>query len=835
MSRDARYIWVAVGSAYSPTAAADIPLYLSTSRFGTKPTDTPPNQAFWDQMKDPGRVKRTMFADGTTMGRGKIASGDLVLSNKDGTFDGWRNYGFDGRTWTLYYGLDTAAFPSGFVVMFVGEVDQAEWDLDSFRLKFRDKQARVEVPLQTTKYAGDNALPAGLEGVAGDLKGKPKPLLYGKVRNIAPPCVNTSKQIYQPSSLALNSVDAVRDGGVSLHAAFPPTWEVDTFDFYSTYNINFAAAYSSDLNRWCIAQQLGFQISDDGGSTWIGYETDTSSGTVDSWIGIIWGRGLFVASANANGMIAYSPNGQIWKEATSPFAGTDSIARPAYSSSLDRYVVGGTAGKLFRSTNAGDPSTWTAAVTNPLTGSDDVIDVLWVADLTLFIAVTTNNKIVTSPDGITWTARTSAHAGTRTLSGIAYDHVLGVAVIVGDGSTTGDSCQTSTNGTSWTARTVPSALNTRPKVIMTPWRYFMITDWTPHIFTSADGTTWADQGATEWSSSRIYNLETDGEIVIAVGNDKKWGAWRIGPGIVYTSEADLLDDTKAPPASGVGFYLAGGLIRLGSVPIQQITCDATQGANAAARTAAQLWSLILSGQLGFTGGQWSASDVTAADAANSAVCGLWTGTDDWEGASALDWFAKSIGAGWWPDLNGVLRFRVLTVPTITGAALTLTEEDIFGLKRSQNADDGGGRSPYRTVLKFCKNYTPQSLADLGGSVTDALRSEFGEDWKSVTSTDATVQVKHPRAPELTLESGIDGAADAATEVARVEVMRGTDREFLEFTTPFNTETIALDIGSVFTLKLATRYGLSAGQAFVIIGLEAQITPDAQNLFVECWG
>ncbi|KKL24278.1 hypothetical protein LCGC14_2416890, partial [marine sediment metagenome] len=52
--------------------------------------------------------------------------------------------------------------------------------------------------------------------VAGDLKGKPKPVLYGVVQNIAPPLVNTSKLIYQVADATLNSVDAVYDRGVAL-------------------------------------------------------------------------------------------------------------------------------------------------------------------------------------------------------------------------------------------------------------------------------------------------------------------------------------------------------------------------------------------------------------------------------------------------------------------------------------------------------------------------------------------------------------------------------------------------------------------------------------------
>lgn len=822
MSRDARYIWVAVGSAYSPAAAADVSLHLATSAFNTKPTDTPPNQSFLAALLDPGRVKRSMFADATTMGRGKIASGDLRIANKDGGVDDWRTYGFDGRTWTLYYGLDTAAFPSGFTVMFKGEVDQAEFDLHEFRLKFRDMQARVEVPLQTTKYAGTNTLPNGLEGVT-DLKGKPKPLLFGKVRNISPPLVNSAKLIYQLSANGLNSVDGVRDGGVSV-AASENQWDSITSGVATTL---YGIAWHDTPAKWVI----------------------------------VGASGVVLYSANADGS---SP-----AAASAPGFGATDVMCTVYEPVSGNWIAGAKSGKMRI---ASDPTgTWSAASTNPFGGSETVNAVTVDGRGNAFATGSLGTVAYSADGGDNWTMASHGLSG---LSIIGVAASISRVIIMSSGGATAYSVD---GGVSYTTGGVVNAVDGYGVTFCDG--YFTAVSssypadspdglrWTPRYITTTAGsagflgvafggpkrivyafggdgalpaTLWTSAATGIWTRrepdngvSQIRAVAGNSTTVILVGDG---GTMRAAHGSsAYASEADLLDDTLAPVDGTYKYYLAGGMIRLGSKPVGQVTCDATQGANAAARTAAQIWVKILDDYMGFASGEWSASDVTTADSANAAVCGLWTGTEEWSGADALDWCAKSIGAGWWPDLNGVLRFRVLVAPSTTRSVATLTEEDIFGLKKSQNADQSGGRSPYRTILLYAKNYTPQTLADLGDAVTDALRSSYGQEWKKVVSTDASVQTKHPRAPELEIESGIAEDADAATEVARVQTMRGTDREFWEFTTPFNTETVALDIGSEFTLKLATRYGLSAGQAFVIIGLEAQITPDAQNLFVECWG
>jgi hypothetical protein len=74
------------------------------------------------------------------------------------------------------------------------------------------------------KFAGNNSLPAGVEGVAGDIKGNVKPRVFGSVLNATPVLVNTSRLIYQFSDRDTATVSAVYDKGASITLGTNYTW-----------------------------------------------------------------------------------------------------------------------------------------------------------------------------------------------------------------------------------------------------------------------------------------------------------------------------------------------------------------------------------------------------------------------------------------------------------------------------------------------------------------------------------------------------------------------------------------------------------------------------------
>ena len=167
-------------------------------------------------LEQPVEITRSIYAPGTTQGQSKTGFGNLVLLALDGELDDLINLAFDGRAVIVSRGTIDATALADFTSVFVGTIDQAEYGVDRIVFSLRDKQALVQLPIQSTKYAGTNVLPLGLEGVGGDIAGKPKPLAFGIVLNVPAPHVNTGKLIYQVHDGAVASVNAVYDRGVAL-------------------------------------------------------------------------------------------------------------------------------------------------------------------------------------------------------------------------------------------------------------------------------------------------------------------------------------------------------------------------------------------------------------------------------------------------------------------------------------------------------------------------------------------------------------------------------------------------------------------------------------------
>jgi hypothetical protein len=189
--------------------------YLSTDNFVTSPTDTPANTAFSPVLIDPGSIGLHAFSDGRTGGATKLEIGEISVANADGGFDGWLDYSFDGRPAVIRVG-DGGVYPGSFYTLLTATVESIEISWKQVVVRLRDKQWKFDRPLVTNRYGGTNVLPGGIDGTAADIRGQAKPRVYGKVLNVAPVCVNTSKLIYQVSERPLASIDGVYDGASAV-------------------------------------------------------------------------------------------------------------------------------------------------------------------------------------------------------------------------------------------------------------------------------------------------------------------------------------------------------------------------------------------------------------------------------------------------------------------------------------------------------------------------------------------------------------------------------------------------------------------------------------------
>lgn len=205
------------------TAATTSTVYrYATAGYTTTPGDSPANVHYEGRVLGIGSISRSMFAPGQSgvraNPRSEVGVGVITLANVDGEldslFDG--SVSFRERKIEIYAVEDGAAYATATLVL-RAVISQAALRADTVEISIKDRLYELSSDHSTSTYGGANVLPDGVDGTA-ELAGKVKPLVYGKVFSVAPPCVNTSKLIYHLSDRALVSVDAVYDGGLEVTA-----------------------------------------------------------------------------------------------------------------------------------------------------------------------------------------------------------------------------------------------------------------------------------------------------------------------------------------------------------------------------------------------------------------------------------------------------------------------------------------------------------------------------------------------------------------------------------------------------------------------------------------
>lgn len=314
------------------------------------------------------------------------------------------------------------------------------------------------------------------------------------------------------------------------------------------------------------------------------------------------------------------------------------------------------------------------------------------------------------------------------------------------------------------------------------------------------------------------------------------GVALVDAGSSYASTAALL--ASGPSAGQFKIYsgVEGTYFRLGSQPDGLVTCDATQGAAAADRTTAQIFKNVLDERAGMSSGDWSASDVTALDSAANYVIGGWW-NEEIQIADVLDTIAESVGAAWFVDNTGLFRIQQLVAPTGTAVA-SFDANDLLsgGLERITPNDPGEGIPNYQCIVRYQRNYTVQAT-DVAAAVTQARREFIAKEWREAEESSASVQTAHPLAIQSVDDSLLSVEADAEAEATRRQSLRGTSRDFYEFTVPLTDTNAAIDLNDVVEL-FHTRYhlgiiGSEDGTLLRVLGLQ----PNAlrRELTITAWG
>jgi len=188
--------------------------YGTTGRM-TAPGDVPANEFYEPRLRRPGNFERAMFSSGATAGAGRAAFGDIELINEDDGLDDLRNFAFDGRALRLFAIEDGAPFASR-VPVFTGSMEQAEISEGQVVLRVRSRLEELTQDLQKTRFLGTTTASGQgtAEGTPNDLKDRPKPLAFGRVREVPLAVVNAFDHLYQGAANAISSIEGIYEAGL---------------------------------------------------------------------------------------------------------------------------------------------------------------------------------------------------------------------------------------------------------------------------------------------------------------------------------------------------------------------------------------------------------------------------------------------------------------------------------------------------------------------------------------------------------------------------------------------------------------------------------------------
>lgn len=177
-----------------------------TLRFSLGRYDAPDNAFYDPRILQPGLYQAGLYA-GQLLQQSRSGHGETTLINADGGLDHLADYAVDGRDMVLALNGEPQV---------VGTVARLTFSAVEVAVVLRDPLEPLRSPHPMQTYAGNNALPSGLEGTQNDIAGEPKPLVLGEAANATPVLVNSARLIYQVSSLADCAITAAYDRGVAL-------------------------------------------------------------------------------------------------------------------------------------------------------------------------------------------------------------------------------------------------------------------------------------------------------------------------------------------------------------------------------------------------------------------------------------------------------------------------------------------------------------------------------------------------------------------------------------------------------------------------------------------
>lgn len=197
---------------------------VTTLRFADRairpmaPSDPDQGNVAWDdRLVEPPTLRRALFEDFAQLTPG-LGVGTMTLANGDGGLDGYQAHVWgEIRVWRWAEGTPFADAEDILVGLAAApRFTHSSSQPSRVQVGFVDYRAELDVAARAHTYAGTNGVGGVLyEGAADGLKGKPKPLAYGRLTDahLPAPQVNGAIRAHQLHDGAVNGSIAIFDRG----------------------------------------------------------------------------------------------------------------------------------------------------------------------------------------------------------------------------------------------------------------------------------------------------------------------------------------------------------------------------------------------------------------------------------------------------------------------------------------------------------------------------------------------------------------------------------------------------------------------------------------------
>lgn len=303
----------------------------------------------------------------------------------------------------------------------------------------------------------------------------------------------------------------------------------------------------------------------------------------------------------------------------------------------------------------------------------------------------------------------------------------------------------------------------------------------------------------------------------------------------YASLALL--DAAAIPAGNYATCLVEGVFKLGSTPAGTVTFDGQGDAvGSYVSSAPDIVQRLVTAQGGLLTGDLDLTSFSAMNALtlgaitlSSVVVGYYVGSEQKTLSEVVDAISNSVGGYWGFDRSAKFYVGRLDVPSGVSAD-TYDSSVILDLQRQ--ATD---LPTWRFSLGYRRSWRPltqQEIAGIfrAGGASASQGPSLTEEWRYVVASDASIKTAHLLANDTSDLSLLDSATDAAAEAARLLNIYKTQRDY--YVAAVKTQPLKRKLGDVVTVAY-TRYGLTTGKQFVIVGLKENAFNSTVDM--ELWG